>query len=126
MIVLLDDKSYVTSYATVGSIDGGIEVNEPKDLAHFEANYPAYFLNKSGELEYDGKAGDTYQEELVKDDLRIQRYRECFTYINRGQLWYDTLTKDQLEELRKWYNDWLNVTENPTRKSLPKKPEWLK
>ena len=55
--------------------------------------------------------------------LREKREYECFSIINRGKLWYDTLTPEQLEELQEYYQKWLDVTitlEEPT------KPEWLK
>lgn len=55
--------------------------------------------------------------------LRYLREIHCFSVINRGQLWYDTLTEEQQKELDKWYKEWLNVTET---KIIPEKPEWLK
>lgn len=55
-------------------------------------------------------------------ELRLKREIECFPIINRGKLWYDKLTNSQLEELDKWYNDWLNVTETLIE---PSKPAWL-
>lgn len=54
---------------------------------------------------------------------RFIRSQVCFPVINRGQLWYNNLTDEQKEELSKWYNDWLNVTETLIE---PKMPEWLK
>ena len=54
--------------------------------------------------------------------FREQRKNECFPIINRGKLWYDCLTSEQLAELKKWYHDWLNVTETLI---IPIKPEWL-
>lgn len=56
-------------------------------------------------------------------DLRRLRENECFRFINRGELWYDTLTNDQITELSEWYRAWLNVTET---KVIPNKPTWLK
>ena len=55
--------------------------------------------------------------------LRRKRKTECFPFINRGKLWYDNLTKEQLEELNIWYDSWLNVTETLDE---PEKPEWIK
>ena len=55
--------------------------------------------------------------------LRIKRFNECFPIVNRGVLWYNTLSPEQLEELNKWYDEWLNVTETLVE---PQKPEWLK
>ena len=123
MIVLLDDKSYVTSYAVIGEISGGIEVAQPKDLQHFEQYSNAYFLNDKKELELDKKKLVSVEEEQVNNNLRVMRERMCFRYINRGELWYNTLTEGQREELQKWYSDWLNVTEG--EKVVPTKPKWL-
>lgn len=61
--------------------------------------------------------------EEILDSLRQRREEECFSIINRGKLWYDTLTQEQLVELNDWYNAWLNVTET---KVIPIKPNWLK
>lgn len=61
--------------------------------------------------------------EQIVDDLRRQREYECFPYINRGNLWYDTLTQEQKIEFMSWYQAWLNVTETLV---APIKPEWLK
>ena len=56
-------------------------------------------------------------------DLRRRRERECFSVINRGQLWYSTLTPEQMAELDDWYNSWLNVTKTRT---IPTPLPWLK
>lgn len=56
-------------------------------------------------------------------DLRMRREYECFPYINRGSLWYDTLTAEQKAEFQTWYQAWLNATETLI---APTKPEWLK
>lgn len=116
-------NNYVESYAIIGNIDGGIEVPEPKDIEHFESHSKAYFLNSSGELEFDENQWKEVDNENTKDHLRLLRERECFKYINRGPLWYDTLSEEQTKELKKWYADWLDATDT---KSVPQKPEWLK
>ena len=64
-----------------------------------------------------------FEEEQKLNELRAKRETECFTIINRGELWYDTLTNDQIAELNEWYRAWLNVTET---KVIPKKLTWLK
>lgn len=43
--------------------------------------------------------------------LRELREKQCFPVVNRGKVWYDRLSSEQLQELKDWYNDWLNVTE---------------
>lgn len=55
--------------------------------------------------------------------FRKQRETECFPIINRGKLWYDCLSSDELAELKKWYHDWLDVTKTNV---IPIKPKWLK
>lgn len=57
------------------------------------------------------------------ETLRERREIECFSIINRGSLWYATLTDKQVEELNAWYQAWLDVTETLNE---PTKPEWLK
>ena len=54
--------------------------------------------------------------------LRKLRAKECFPVVNRGKLWYDSLTDDQYSELKDWYFDWLDVTET---KNIPCRPVWL-
>lgn len=60
--------------------------------------------------------------ENPKEFFREQRETVCFPIINRGKLWYDTLTFEQLGELKSWYWKWLNVTETL---EIPIMPEWL-
>lgn len=61
-------------------------------------------------------------EEIELNKLREQREIECFQIINRGKLWYDTLTEEQVIELNQWYQYWLDITET---KVIPTKPSWL-
>ena len=58
----------------------------------------------------------------INEKLRLKRQQECFPIINRGQLWYNKLSSEQIQELNQWYCNWLNVTET---KVEPSKPEWL-
>lgn len=60
-------------------------------------------------------------EELLYE-FRRQREIECFPIVNRGKLWYNCLTDEQLSELKDWYFAWLNVTET---RVTPKRPAWL-
>ena len=62
-------------------------------------------------------------EDQILENLRNQREMECFSIINRGELWYKLLNETQKEELREWYLAWLEV---PETKTIPNKPEWLK
>lgn len=47
------------------------------------------------------------------DYIRRKRRFECFSYINRGQLWYNTLSQTEMEELQSWYNAWLDLPNRP-------------
>lgn len=61
-------------------------------------------------------------ENSMKAQLRVMREKECFSIINRGTLWYDTLSVSQLAELKNWYIAWLNVTDTFV---IPEKLDWL-
>lgn len=61
-------------------------------------------------------------EEQILNGLRTQREYECFSVVNRGELWYNKLTEEQKAELSQWYEDWLDVTDT---KVIPTKPTWL-
>jgi hypothetical protein len=76
-------------------------------VAHF---YPKIELTEEQKLERE------------KQRLRQLRDKECFVYINRGELWYNRLTSEQKIELDMWYQEWLNVTETFI---IPTKPLWL-
>jgi hypothetical protein len=56
------------------------------------------------------------------EHLRNIRDFLCFRVVNRGGVWYNTLTEQEKTELMEWYLAWLNITET---KVVPKEPEWL-
>ena len=56
------------------------------------------------------------------DVLRKKREEICFPIINRGKLWYDSLSSEQYQELKDWYKKCLDVTETNI---IPETPEWL-
>ena len=62
------------------------------------------------------------EEKRRVEDIRRRREEECFSIINRGNLWYDTLTDEQKAELRVWYHAWLDA---PQTMAIPTKPTWL-
>lgn len=63
------------------------------------------------------------EKESIEVVLRQRREEECFPVVNRGQLWYDKLSQEQKEELKKWYQDWLDCTKT---KIAPTTPIWIK
>ena len=62
-------------------------------------------------------------EEEEKEILRQRRAVECFSVVNRGQVWYDKLTQEQKYQLSIWYQSWLDVT---ITNVIPNKPDWVK
>ena len=56
------------------------------------------------------------------DALRFAREWECFQLMNRSPLWFMSLSTEKQEELKKWYQAWLDVTETGV---VPTKPDWL-
>ena len=100
---LLDDNLPVSS----DEIRPGL-----KEISEYEYQYRAMHIDSS------------IADKIDKADMyRVIRSQVCFPIINRGQLWYNNLTNEQKDELSKWYNDWLNVTETLIE---PKTPKWLK
>lgn len=59
---------------------------------------------------------------LNTDIIRARRESECFSIINRGKLWYESLTQEQTIELRSWYYAWLNAPETGI---VPPRPKWI-
>lgn len=82
---ILIENGYVSSYALIGTLVGGIEVPDPPDIEHFEAHFQSYLV-RDGTLEYDEQQNTELKRKALCDDLRKRRETECFSYINRGQL----------------------------------------
>ena len=84
-------------------------------------NFSAYRI-RDGDLVFDSEQAEAVMNQQILEELRLRRERECFSVINRGQLWYETLTAEQKEELKDWYLAWLDVTEMGI---APDTPAWL-
>ena len=121
MQVLCDERGFVQSFAFVGNLVNCTEVPEPEELDQFMHQFYAFRL-QDGKLVYDPTEYEAYQTEELKAEYRQRREKECFSVINRGQLWYEGISLSQLYELRQWYKAWLNVTETMV---VPEKPAWL-
>ena len=121
MKAILDEKGFIISYALVGDLVDGIDLPDPDDLSHFEEHFSAYKVRDSTAT-FDNEHSEALLTEAKKDEFRMRREKECFSVINRGQLWYEGVSITQLLELRQWYKAWLNVTETMV---VPEKPAWL-
>jgi hypothetical protein len=119
--------------------DGFIELVSPKPVDGFiktKILYKDFIMDypesvTDGCHKYSARTGkitksDAVSEDMktgIADQLRQRRENECFPVINRGNLWYSTLTDDQRTELTAWYKAWLDCTDTL---SAPEKPAWLK
>ena len=121
MKAIFDDSGFITSFALEGEITGGVELPDPEDIDHFLAHWQSYKA-QDGKALFDEAQDTSLAEESEKETLRQRRQTECFSFVNRGQLWYATLSIKQLAELTAWYTAWLKVTET---KTVPERPVWL-
>ena len=123
MQVILNENGYVMAYALVGGFGSdAVTVNEPENLDDFESNCRSYYLSKDNVLVKSDEKQKEIENQRELTNLRSQREKVCFPYINRGYLWYSKLTEAQKGELDIWYQAWLNVTDT---KIVPEIPEWL-
>ena len=123
MQITLNDQDYIESYALIGGLVGGIEIETPPDelLEDFKQHPEAYKLADSAfVLDADKLKADADAAELAA--IRQRRESECFAYINRGELWYGLLTDKQKTELADWYLSWLDA---PETRTIPAPPVWL-
>lgn len=123
MQITLNDQGYIESYALIGGLVGGIEIAAPPDgaLEDFEKHPEAYKLADGAlVLDADKLKADADAAELTI--IRQRRESECFSYINRGELWYGLLTDEQKAELADWYLSWLDA---PETRTIPAPPVWL-
>lgn len=58
---------------------------------------------------------------ILKDEIRKRREKECFKIVDRA-CWYDTLSPEQKEEIKKWRQKWLEATETLV---IPEKPNFI-
>lgn len=121
MKILIDENKYLVCFCVDAELNGGIEVETPEDIDAFADVFRAYRY-ENGSLVLDQSRLDALNDERINNNLRRQREKICFPYINRGELWYSKLTDEQKVELAKWYQAWLDVT---TTKVVPDAPMWL-
>ncbi len=123
MQITLNDQGYIASYALIGGLVDGIEIETPPDelLEDFKQHPEAYKLADGVlVLDADKLKADANAAELAV--IRQRRENECFAYINRGELWYSLLTDEQKAELADWYLSWLDA---PETRTIPAPPVWL-
>lgn len=65
---------------------------------------------------------ERYEHDRLVETIRERRQIECFSIVNRGEVWYNLLTTEQKAELQQWYEAWLDA---PETLIIPEKPHWL-
>lgn len=122
MQITLNDQGYIESYALIGGLVDGIEIDVPDELLEDFKQHPEAYKLADGELVLDANKlkADVDAAELTV--IRQRRENECFAYINRGELWYGLLTDEQKTELADWYLSWLDA---PETRTIPAPPVWL-
>lgn len=120
----LNEENRLEYLTTCGNGDNSIELDDMPKLEKSLAEYTV----ENGQITYVGftEKQAILQQQASEEEklsiLRSKRKHECFPVINRGYIWYSTLSTEQIEELKNWYNGWLNVTATLV---VPDKPEWL-
>ena len=123
MQVILNEQGYVMAYALIGGFGtASVAVNEPENIDDFENNYRSYYLSDGNILVKSDDKQKEIEEQRELTNLRSQREKACFPYVNRGEMWYSRLSADQKDELNVWYQAWLDVTDT---KVVPEAPAWL-
>ena len=120
MKIQIDKNGYVENYVIIGESNVcNIEVEEPEGFSPDKFQAWKYDGEK---LVYDIEQAQKIQNNYRKNEIRARREKECFSYVNRGTLWYNKLTPEQDIEFQNWYDAWL---EAPETLIIPKKLEWL-
>ena len=120
MKVTFDENGYVSGWCMVGD-NGGEEYDSPEDFDSFLDRFDVFKL-VDGKLVRDAEKEESDRRETELASLRERREAECFSVVNRGWIWYSSLTLAQWRELRTWYLAWLKVTETG---AIPDRPTWI-
>jgi hypothetical protein len=117
-------NGYITGYSTQGGFKDGITVVDSFiDLLDNEdqTGYLLY-IDENTKPIYDKAKHDTAKTKQLEEEIRIRRTVECFVVTDRGKLWYDSITQQQLQELKTWHTAWLAA---PETKIIPPLPTFL-
>lgn len=121
MKIQVNDTGFVESFALIGNLENAIEVVEPENMEHFLIHFAAYRFENDG-LSFCPGEDNALKLLEQKNIIRERRDKECFSVINRGELWYARLTEEQTKALDSWYSEWLCATDTLT---IPEKPSFL-
>lgn len=120
--VSFTESGYIESYALIGGLVDGVEIEAPDDLLEDFKQHPEAYKLEDGVLVLDADKLKADADAAELTIIRRRRETECFVYINRGELWYGLLTDEQKAELANWYLSWLDA---PETRTIPAPPVWL-
>lgn len=124
------EANYDNLSAALSEYQDFIYVTEiPKYRIHWQELHVRDYMLVVEDVSLDTERIEQIQRQEL-EYLRTLREVECFSIVNRGVLWYNTLTDKQLQELKVWYDAWLDITTTyqpaiELEDIIPKKPEWL-
>lgn len=122
--IIEKDENIVGASSTPIEIDNMKSQEFEVEDFDFEKMHGYEIINNS--LFFNERKWIDYKKNVVElNELRDRRETECFSVINRGDMWYriNVDTPEKENELKQWYKDWLNVTET---REVPVKPDWIK
>lgn len=122
--VHIDENNYITGWSEDNfEVENRISVEVDEEICEdFEIYFDGYkALN--GKAIKDEVAYEESVKERQRENIRYTRETDVFPIINRGGIWYDTLTEQEKSDLMNWYQAWLDATETLV---IPEKPSWLK
>lgn len=136
--LFLDDNNYVTSYSTNEFIESFEKQESADELLQncielgiteeeFIAQYGStditdgshYYNFETEQIECNAEKQASINQNNLVAKFRSYREKYVFPIINRGNAWYWSLSSWRTEELRSWYQEWLNCTDTLV------KPQWL-
>lgn len=122
--VVLTNEGYVNLFnldVDQTYMQNGILVEDDVDREHFITNSIFYKIIDN-HLVFDENKKIEADRQFKISAIRMIRQAECFSVINRSQLWYNSLTNEQKAELQEWYEAWLVA---PDTLVIPTKPDWI-
>lgn len=122
--VVLTNEGYVSLFnldVDQSYMQNGILVEDDVDREHFITNSIFYKIIDN-HLVFDESKKAEADHQFRISTIRMRRQAECFSVIDRSQLWYNTLTNEQKAELQEWYEAWLVA---PDTLVIPTKPDWI-
>lgn len=125
-VTLVHDKDITEAVAAELAEEGYFPVTgeRPNDFDHIYRPAFSKVGNVIKTMWYTPSVSDLNETErrTMANRIRKRRETECFRYVDRNQIWKDSLTAEQKSELVTWYLAWL---EAPETLNVPEKPTWL-